>query len=50
MKEIRVLLADDESVLFFFPILFNLMLAFKSYVEIMKDAIAFPKTHGRVCH
>ncbi|MBW4080319.1 carbohydrate ABC transporter permease [Paenibacillus sp. S150] len=36
---ITVLLA----VIFFFPIFFNLMSAFKSNAEIMKDAIAFPK-------
>lgn len=32
------------AILFFFPIFFNLMSAFKSNAEIMKDAIAFPKT------
>ncbi|MGN7760278.1 carbohydrate ABC transporter permease [Paenibacillus sp. 22594] len=31
------------AILFFFPIFFNLMSAFKSNAEIMKDAIAFPK-------
>ncbi|CQR56353.1 carbohydrate ABC transporter permease [Paenibacillus riograndensis] len=31
------------AVIFFFPIFFNLMSAFKSNAEIMKDAIAFPK-------
>ncbi|KWX78788.1 carbohydrate ABC transporter permease [Paenibacillus jilunlii] len=36
---ITVLLA----IIFFFPIFFNLMSAFKSNAEIMKDAIAFPK-------
>lgn len=32
------------ALLFFFPILFNLMSAFKSNGEIMRDAIAFPKS------
>lgn len=31
------------AVVFFFPIFFNLMSAFKSNGEILKDAIAFPK-------
>ncbi|MNO16811.1 L-arabinose transport system permease protein AraQ [compost metagenome] len=31
------------AIIFFFPIFFNLMSAFKSNAEIMKDAIAFPK-------
>ncbi|MDQ0058584.1 carbohydrate ABC transporter permease [Paenibacillus harenae] len=31
------------AIVFFFPILFNIMSAFKSNAEIMKDAIAFPK-------
>lgn len=31
------------AVIFFFPIFFNLMSAFKSNAEIMRDAIAFPK-------
>jgi raffinose/stachyose/melibiose transport system permease protein len=31
------------ALVFFFPILFNIMSAFKSNAEIMKDAIAFPK-------
>ncbi|MEK5446424.1 MULTISPECIES: carbohydrate ABC transporter permease [Paenibacillus] len=31
------------AILFFFPIFFNLMSAFKSNAEIMRDAIAFPK-------
>lgn len=31
------------AVIFFFPIFFNIMSAFKSNSEIMKDAIAFPK-------
>lgn len=32
------------AVLFFFPIFFNIMSAFKSNAEIMKDALAFPTT------
>jgi len=32
------------AVVFFFPIFFNLMSAFKSNPEIMRDAVAFPKT------
>jgi raffinose/stachyose/melibiose transport system permease protein len=32
------------AVVFFFPIFFNLMSAFKSNPEIMRDAIAFPKS------
>lgn len=32
------------AILFFFPIFYNLMSAFKSNAEIMRDAIAFPKT------
>ncbi|GIO15168.1 sugar ABC transporter permease [Cohnella xylanilytica] len=32
------------AVVFFFPIYFNLMSAFKSNPEIMRDAIAFPKS------
>lgn len=32
------------AVIFFFPIMFNLMSAFKSNPEILRDAIAFPKT------
>ncbi|WP_179088021.1 carbohydrate ABC transporter permease [Paenibacillus sp. FSL R7-0273] len=31
------------AIIFFFPIFFNLMSAFKSNAEIMRDAIAFPK-------
>lgn len=30
------------AILFFFPILFNIMSAFKSNAEIMRDAVAFP--------
>ncbi|MBB6733329.1 carbohydrate ABC transporter permease [Cohnella zeiphila] len=32
------------AIVFFFPIFFNLMSAFKSNPEIMRDAIAFPKS------
>lgn len=32
------------AIVFFFPIFFNLMSAFKSNAEIMKDAISFPKS------
>lgn len=32
------------AVLFFFPIFFNLMSAFKSNAEIMRDALAFPES------
>ncbi|WP_342565629.1 carbohydrate ABC transporter permease [Paenibacillus sp. FSL R7-0345] len=31
------------AIIFFFPIFFNLMSAFKSNAEIMRDALAFPK-------